>query len=185
MARDGGICSDSTGGVDVITRIGSHDQHIANALTRLLQATVDGGASVGFLAPLAEAEAATYWKQTFADLGDDRLLWVAESDGEVVGTVQLCPSPKPNGRHRAEIQKLLVHPKHRRRGISTQLMNEAESAARSLGRWLLVLDTEASSAAELVYQKLGWIPCGGVPGFALSTLGVPTDNVYYYKELPH
>jgi acetyltransferase len=168
-----------------LKRVTAPDPKLLPSLTRLLQATVDDGASVGFLAPLAEADAAEYWKSIFTGLGPERLLWIAKTNDEVVGTVQLCPSPKANGRHRAEIQKLLVHPKHRRRGISTQLMNEAESAARDLGRWLLVLDTEADSTAEFVYTKLGWIPCGGVPGFALSTLGVPTDNVYYYKELPH
>lgn len=168
-----------------LRRVIAPDARLFPSLTLLLQATVDGGASVGFLAPSSELEAATYWKQTFAELGDERLLWVAEVDGEVAGTVQLCPSIKANGRHRAEIQKLLVHPDHRRRGISRLLMAEAESAARALGRWLLVLDTESTSAAEIVYQKLGWTACGGVPGFALSTAGVPRDNVYYYKILPH
>lgn len=161
------------------------EPNLIPGLTRLLQATVSDGASVGFLAPLSETDAAAYWRETFAELGDTRLLWVAEVDGQVVGTAQLCPSPKANGRHRAEIQKLLVHPDYRGRGIAARLMAEAESAARSLGRWLLVLDTESGSVAEIVYKKLGWVPCGGVPGFALSTEGVPRDNVYYYKELPH
>ncbi len=168
-----------------LRRVTAPETRLITALTPLLQATVDGGASVGFLAPLSEADAAAYWRETFADLGDARLLWVAEVDGKVAGTVQLCPSLKANGRHRAEIQKLLVHPEFRGRGIASKLMAEAESMAASLGRWLLVLDTESQSHAETVYKHLGWIPCGGVPGFALSTAGVPRDNVFYYKELPH
>ncbi len=171
--------------MDSIRPVAAGEPNLIPGLTRLLQATVAGGASVGFLAPLTETEAAAYWRETFAELGDTRLLWVAELDGQVVGTVQLCPSSRANGQHRAEIQKLLVHPDYRGRGIAARLMAEAESAARSLGRWLLVLDTESGSVAEIVYKKLGWVACGGVPGFALSTEGVPRDNVYYYKELPH
>jgi hypothetical protein len=62
-------------------------------------------------------------------------------------------------------------------------MREAEAAALELGRTLLVLDTEAGSHAEDVYKHLGWTPCGGVPGYALSTAGVPRANAYYYKTL--
>lgn len=166
-----------------LKRVQPDNRHLIPALTRVLQAVVDGGASVGFLAPLAESEAAEYWRNAFSELSDERLLWVAESGGEVAGTVQLAPCMKANGRHRAEIQKLLVHPKHRRQNIASRLMAEAESTAKSLSCTLLVLDTESKSAAEIVYQRLGWTACGGVPGFALGAGGMPRDNVYYYKQL--
>ncbi len=101
----------------------------------------------------------------------------------MVSTVQLAPCMEANGRHRAEIQRLLVHPNHRGRSISSRLMAEAETAARSLGCTLLVLDTEAGSVAEAVYQHLEWSSAGGVPGFALSADGAPRANRYYYKQL--
>ncbi len=167
----------------ILRRLHAPDLQFLPGLCRLLQATVDAGASVGFLAPLSEAEGLAYWHRTIAELGDERLLWVAESDGRVVGTVQLAPCMKANGRHRAEIQKLLVHPIYRGRNISSRLMAKAETAARSLGCTLLVLDTEAESVAEAVYQHFGWTPVGGVPGFALSADGAPRANRYYYKQL--
>ena len=55
------------------------------------------------------------------------MLWVAEAEGKIVGSVQLAPSQKENGRHRAELQKLFVHSAFRGQGISTQLMAAAES----------------------------------------------------------
>lgn len=54
-------------------------------LARLLVATVDAGASVGFLPPLAMAEARAYWD----GLPDEQtILLVAKADGRIVGTVQ-------------------------------------------------------------------------------------------------
>ncbi len=160
------------------------DTHLLTGLCHVLQDVVDGGASVGFLAPLSEADAATYWHEIFALLGTSkRQLWIVEVDGQVAGSVQLDPSPKPNGRHRAEIMKLIVHRDYRGRSISTMLMAEAEKAAKSIGCTLLVLDTEAQSSAEHVYKHLGWSRVGEVPGYALGADGVPRPNAYYYKQL--
>jgi len=167
----------------IIRRIDTADPSWLPGLCRLLQDVVDGGASVGFLAPLSEDDASAYWRHIFTELSGTRRLWVAEVDGEVAGSVQLDPCLKQNGRHRAEIQKLIVHRDFRGEGISSRLMAEAEAAAKSIGCTLLVLDTEAQSHAEAVYQHLGWTPCGGVPGFALGADGVPRTNAYYYKQL--
>ena len=60
---------------------------ILTDLSTLLMDVVHGGASVGFLAPMSIDTARAYWQTVFASLGDDLILWVAEDDGEVVGTV--------------------------------------------------------------------------------------------------
>ena len=87
-------------------------------LADLLIDVVDDGASVGFLAPLPRATAAAYWRGVADGLGDVLALWVAEIDGCVAGTVQLAPCMKDNGRHRADVQKLLVVRACRGRGIA-------------------------------------------------------------------
>jgi GNAT superfamily N-acetyltransferase len=150
-------------------------------LSDLLIDAVHDGASVGFLAPLAQQSATAYWGHVFASLGDGLLLWVAEVRGKVVGTVQLAPCLKENGRHRAEIQKLIVHSGHRGQGIAGRLMARAEAFARSAGITLLVLDTQAGSVAESVYQHLGWQKVGEVPNYAASPNARLHATAYYFK----
>ena len=47
-----------------------------------------------------------------------RILFAAWADGELVGTVQLDLATPPNQPHRADVQKLLVMGRARRRGIA-------------------------------------------------------------------
>jgi GNAT superfamily N-acetyltransferase len=149
----------------------------------LLAETVEGGASVGFLAPVQRATAEKYWKGVFEALGSGRMLWVAEEGGSVVGSVQLELCGKENGLHRAEVQKLFVLRSHRGRGIARRLMDELENFARSQGRSLLVLDTLAGSEAETVYPRLGWQRAGQIPKYAADPWGKLFPTVYFYKEI--
>jgi acetyltransferase len=152
-------------------------------LNRLLIDVVSGGASVGFLAPLTDERATRYWEGVQARLGQGQFLWVAEQGGQVVGSVQLELCPKENGRHRAEVQKLMVLSSQRGRGLATALLREAEEAARREGRSLLVLDTEAQSPADRLYRHLGWTRIGETPDYAASPDGQLRANAYYFKRL--
>ncbi len=153
-------------------------------LVELLRDAVAGGASVGFLNPFTEAAAGAYWDGVFeeADAGD-RLLFVAREGDEVLGSVQLAIPPKPNARHRASMEKLLVHTRARRRGLGTALMRAAEEAAIRLGRPLLVLDTRAGDPAGRLYERLGYVRAGVIPGYALSPAGRPQAAAFYYRDL--
>ncbi len=62
-------------------------------------------------------------------------------------------------------------------------MAAAEAIARTDGRWLLVLDTETGSPADLVYRALRWIPVGTIPDYALLASGVPGPATIFYKDL--
>ncbi|MCY1035929.1 GNAT family N-acetyltransferase [Corallococcus sp. BB11-1] len=152
-------------------------------LNELLLTTVNGGASIGFLAPLAPEVAQEYWRGVLAALGPGLVLWVAEQDGHIVGSVQLAPSLRQNGLHRADLQKLIVHPRARGQGVSSRLLHEVEQFARSAGCTLLVLDSEAGSKAESVYQHHQWQRVGEIPGYARDTGGVLRSTVVYYKTL--
>jgi acetyltransferase len=153
-------------------------------LVALLIESVDSGAAVSFLAPLLPADAERYWKDVETELahGHHELL-VAERDGVVVGAVQLFLSAWPNGRHRAEVAKLLVHGSARRQGIGRSLMREVEEVARSHGRTLLVLDTREGDAGEELYRGLGYVRAGRIPGYARSSSGQLHATVLYYREL--
>lgn len=150
-------------------------------LNALLIDVVHGNASIGFLAPLAQQDAEQYWSQVLASLGAGLQLWVAESQGEVVGSVQLSPCLKGNGRHRADLQKLMVKQSQRGLGISSRLISAAEQHAKQNQLRLLVLDTEAGSLAESLYQHWGWQKTGEIPHFALTPNGKMHATAVYYK----
>ena len=159
-------------------------QQWRDGLVELLRDSVDGGASVGFLPPLALGEARAYWEGVVDALRrPGRLLWIAREDDVVAGTVQLDLCGKGNGLHRAEIIKLLVHSAHRRRGVARALMTAAEAEARRIGRTLLVLDTRAGDAAEPLYRSLGWICSGVIPQYARNGDGGLDPSAFYYKLL--
>ena len=140
----------------------------------LLVAVVGDGASVGFVPPAPAA--CRYW-ETALDPGV--VLLVAEEAGRIVGTVQLRPAESPNGRHRAEVAKLLVDPEHRRRGIGGRLMARLEEAARAEGRSLLVLDTREGAPSNQLYRTLGSLEAGRIPRYARAAAGRLEATVYY------
>ncbi len=146
---------------------------------------VDGGASIGFMAPLADDDAAAYWRGVASAVGrNEILLFVAEDDaGRVVGTVQIGFALKPNQPHRADLMKLLVHRAARGRGLSRKLMTAAEREARARGRWLLVLDTATGEPAEAIYERLGWVRSGVIPDYALFPDGRYCATTVFYKHL--
>src|SRR5260221_2096001 len=130
-------------------------------LVKLLQDSVNGGASVGFLPPLKVAEARAYWQEVHDAINaGHRVLLVAESKKQVAVSVQLDLPTIPNALHRAEVIKLLVLTEARRKGIGRALMQSAEQAALARGRTLLVLDTRRGDAAEQLYRRMGWTVAG-------------------------
>lgn len=153
-------------------------------LCHLLTACVDSGASIGFLPPLAETEAQAYWQARLAVVEQGgAVLLVAHDEERLVGTAQLALESRANGRHRAEVQKVLVHPDHRRQGIARRLMEAIEQQAHAHQRWLLFLDTRSGDPAEALYQGLGYVRVGAIPQFALNGEGVFDPTTIYYKLL--
>lgn len=145
---------------------------------------VDGGASVSFMHPLPPAKALEFWRTVADGVGrGERALLVAEDGGDIIGTVQLILGQPENQPHRADLSKMLVHRRARRRGVGEALLKTAESVARECGKSLLVLDT-ASGDAERLYVRLGWQRCGVVPGYALWPRGGLCDTTFYYRTLP-
>lgn len=153
---------------------------ILQELSMLLINVVDDGASIGFLPPLSMRNAEEYWKGV-VDTGV--ILWIAKLDGDIVGSVQLHLCLKQNGKHRAEIAKLMVDPKARRMGVGRALMQIAEKRAKAEGRSLLVLDTRAGDPSNLLYKSIGYIEAGRIPKYAQSANGCLDETVFYYKEI--
>jgi GNAT superfamily N-acetyltransferase len=155
------------------------------ALVALLKDAVDSGASVGFLPPLADGEGEAYWRGVVDAVRDGScvLLGAREHDGTLVGTAQLLPATRPNGSHRAEVAKVIVHTKARRRGIGRALMLAIEERARGLGRTTLVLDTRRGDPSEQLYLAVGYTLAGVIPRYARSADNDVDPSAFYYRLL--
>jgi GNAT superfamily N-acetyltransferase len=156
-----------------------------DGLVDLLIDSVESGASVNFVWPMTRNKAEAWWDGALASHArGERLIFTAAAGGELDGTVQLIPAPQENQAFRADIAKLLVHRRARRRGLGTALMHAAEEEARRIGRTLLTLDTETGSAGERLYERLGWTRFGQVPGYAMTADNRTRQTVsFFYKAL--
>ena len=155
-------------------------------LLAVLRDAIASGASVGFLPPLGEEEGLAYWRATIAAVsaGSRVLLAARRVGGPILGTVQLDLAMRPNGRHRAEVSKLLVLRAARRQGLGRALMVALEAEARRIGRTTLILDTRQGDPSELLYARLGYRLTGVVPQYARSADGTLDATAFYHKLLP-
>jgi len=155
-------------------------------LAALIVDAVQGRASVNFMAGVAEAEAAAWWTARIPDVADGTITAFVATHPEtqtIVGSTILIRSRNTNAPHRAEIGKVLVHRSMRRRGLGRALMEAAEARAQADGRWLLILDTEAGSAADAFYRSLAWQVLGTMPNHAYRSDGGLAPTTYFWKDL--
>ncbi|MBD8890366.1 GNAT family N-acetyltransferase [Labrenzia suaedae] len=153
-------------------------------LADILLGCVEGGAGVGFVQPFSHAEAVRFWQSRLPGIENgERYLLAAMEAGSPVGTVMLDLAPQDNGRHRAEVAKLLVHPDFRRRGIARKLLEALDQLAVSLGRTLLVLDTVTGDTAEGLYPQCGYIRVGVIPDYARHPVEGYSATTVFYKQL--
>jgi len=152
-------------------------------LTALLLDAVEGGASVSFMAPLRADQAEAFWRESLDALHPRAAVLIARDQHGIAGTVQLQPAWAPNQPHRAEVAKLLVHSRARRRGLGKALMGAVEAHAAATGFSLLTLDTRRGDAGEALYRGLGWIEAGIIPDYAVVDDGSFCDTVIFYKRV--
>jgi len=167
-----------------IRRLEAPTESEIESLADVLMDCVEGGASIGFMAPLARERALGFWRKCAkAAAAGDRVLLVAEDAEGVCGTVQLILDLPDNQPHRADLVKMLVHSRARRRGVGEALMRAAEAAAIECGRTLLVLDAVTGGDAARLYGRLGWVRVGDVPNFALFPNGDLCGTTFFYRSL--
>ena len=151
----------------------------ATELGEVLADAVAGGASVSYMAGFGRPQAAAYFEKVAAQ--PERLVFAA---GDFDGTAQLWLDMPPNQPHRAELAKMLVHRRARRRGLGRALFAAVEAEARRRGRTLLTFDTMSGSAAEKLYLSCGCVKAGEIPRFALLPEGgEPAATSVFFKLL--
>src|SRR5258708_40127894 len=81
-----------------------------DSLAGVLADCVAGGASVGYMAPFAHADARAVYDDYVRDAEEGRrVILGAFLDGDLVGTAQLVLAVPPNQPHPAEGARVLVH----------------------------------------------------------------------------
>jgi GNAT superfamily N-acetyltransferase len=160
------------------------DDAQVEALAGVLIDCVESGSSVSFMHPLTRDRAVAFWRRVACDVAAGRrALLVAEDVQGICGTVQLVLDQPENQPHRADLAKMLVHRRARRRGLGAALMRAAEATARDCGKTLLVLDAVTGGDAARLYERLGWVRAGDIPRYALMPDGKPCSTTYYYRDL--
>lgn len=156
-----------------------------DSLADILENCVNGGASVSFMLPFSAEKARQFWLGVAESVArrERTVLACRDEGGEFLGTVQLITDQPENQPHRADVAKLLVHEKARRRGVATLLMEALEGVAVEEGKTVLVLDTATGSGAETFYQRAGWQKVGEIPRYALMPDGEMTATSVFYKFL--
>ena len=167
-----------------LQRLHAVDPAQLDELAGILIDCVEGGASVSFMQPLTRERALAFWSDVAeAVAAGERALLVAEDEQGFCGTVQLVLTQPENQPHRADLSKMLVRRRARRQGLGTALMRAAETTARECGKTLLVLDAVTGGDAARLYERLGWVRVGEIPGYALMPRGGLCSTTVYYHNL--
>ena len=169
-----------------VRRLGADEAaRCIEALAEVLLDCVEGGASVSFMWPLSRERALDFWRGVADGVArGERVLLVAEDPaGAIVGTAQLILSQPDNQPHRADVAKMLVNRRARRRGLAQRLLADLEDEARREGKTVLVLDTVTGGDAERLYARGGWQRVGEIPNYALMPDGRPCATTYFHKQL--
>ena len=155
---------------------GGVEEH-ADELAQLLLDAHESNMALGMAAPLTRDVAADAWRQLSG------VLLAAIDDGVVVGAVNLARATTPNGRHRAEVQKLAVRLDRRGGGIGAALLDAVAERAREQGLRLLWLTTHADTRSDGFYVARGWIRMGVMPEYSVAPDGRYATNAFFYLQL--
>ena len=167
-----------------VRRLHAVEETHINSLADVLIDCVEGGASVSFMHPLSRERAIEFWRGVARGVAaGERALLIAEDAEGVCGTVQLVLAQPENQPHRADLAKMLVHRRSRRQGLGAALLRSAEATARQCGKTLLVLDAVTGGDAARMYERLGWVRVGDIPGYALMPRGGFCSTTVFYRDL--
>ena len=155
-----------------------------DALSALLIETVAGNGSVGFMHPLAEADARAFWSQALASASrGERVVLGAWRDDHLVGTGTLVVVMAPSQPHRAELTKVMTARAARGVGVGAALIAALEQSARDHGKSLLTLDAAVIEGATAFYRRLGYHSAGDIPDYAYKPLGGLGATRVFWKSL--
>jgi RimJ/RimL family protein N-acetyltransferase len=103
-------------------------------------------------------------------------------DRELVGMIGLERQSLQKLRHSAELNSMMVSPRHTGRGIGLKLINTAiAEARRAIGLEQITLRVSTSSESAIrLYERAGFQPCGVLP-HAIKLVDAPGQVRYFDK----
>jgi acetyltransferase len=157
---------------------------IAPALAALHEDAFRAGMALGMLESIGREPLERSYREVVAALDErERLLLVAEREGQILGMAQIARSGALNADHRAEVQRVAVADTARGSGIGRQLMAALEEVAGRCSISLLWLTTHEGTAACAFYESLGYRKLGVMPSYSRRPDGTLWPGAFYFKEL--
>jgi acetyltransferase len=151
----------------------------------LLDDAVTVGGTVGFLLPMSEDKLERYWGGVARDMeAGERELLAAIEHGKVIGALQIAYEKAESVRHRADLQKLIVHSSDHRRGVARALLVDALERMPALGLMMYTITTFKDGAAEALVRSLMFTRYGMMPHYGLTPDGKLHDASMHYISRP-
>lgn len=104
-----------------------------------------------YMPPLDKRKMELWWAERADEAASEppsRHIIFMEENGEATGVVMLALNTTETGRLRGQVQKLIVSPKHRRKGIAKKMMAKIEHVAKWEGRMMLVRSSSGNTNSE-------------------------------------
>ena len=150
----------------------------------LLKDAVEVGGTVGFLLPITADKLDRYWSGVARDVeAGERELLAALEHGKVIGAVQIAYEKAESVRHRADLQKLIVHSSEHRRGVARALLVDALERMHALGVAMYTITTFKEGPAEDLVRSLLFTRFGTMPHYGLTPDGKLHDASMHYISL--
>ncbi len=166
-----------------VERVVRFDEDDLAALCEAADAAIIDGGGFGWVSPPGRIALERYFRGVL--LVPERALFLARSEGMVVGSAQLVRPPRNNEAQAfaATLMHSFIAPYARGAGLAKLLTERVEDGARALGYRVLNLDVrETQEAAIALYESLGYIRWGVHPAYA-RVAGRTVRGVHYYKTL--
>jgi ribosomal protein S18 acetylase RimI-like enzyme len=149
-----------------------------SAIWRIIAPTIRAGETLALDRDMTEAEATAQW------LGSDRETFVAEVEGEIVGTYYLRPNQAGPGKHVCNCG-YVTSEAARGRGVARAMAEHSLEHARARGYRAMQFNFVVSSNERAVrlWESLGFAVVGRLPGaFDHPTLGY-VDALVMFRAL--
>ena len=150
----------------------------APAIWRILEPTIRAGETYALPREMSEADAIEFWT------GGNREAFVAEMEGEIVGTYYLRPNQLGGGSHVCNCGYVTA-PEATGRGVATAMCRDSFERARERGYRAMQFNVVVSTntLAIALWQSLGFREIGRVPdGFLLPGVGY-VDALILFRRL--
>lgn len=163
-----------------------HHKHLLPQIARIHVDSIErDGVCLSFLPPFhkdssgVDPSVLRHWEDYATQTTQDKccLILQLDNNGKVTGVVVLTTPWSQTGPFRAGVEKLIVGPEYRRRGIAKRLMEAVEREARRLNRTLLVSSCISVTQCPPLISVRRWAqqrasrPCRCIPNWA----GLNTD----------